>query len=143
MFHLYPANTAQLREQAFALRREVFVTEQRVPAEDEIDAYEDESHHLLLFNDDQAVATARWRQTTEGIKLERFAVRSAWRNQGIGRQLLEAVLNDIQRQAGPGQHLYLHAQLLAVPFYARAGFDRVGDEFDECGIRHVRMDLTR
>lgn len=143
MLHIRPADTDELREQAFALRREVFVTEQQVPAEDEIDAFEDESSHLLLFEDEQLIATARWRQTADGIKLERFAVRSDRRNRGIGRQLLEAVLEDIRRQAGPGQHLYLHAQLRAAPFYARAGFHRVGDEFAECGIQHVRMDLTR
>lgn len=142
MIHIRPVDTDELREQAFALRREVFVTEQQVPAENEIDAFEDTSHHLLLFEDEQAVATARWRETANGIKLERFAVRSAWRNRGIGKRLLEAVLDDIQRQAGPGQQLYLHAQLRAVPFYARAGFQKAGDEFTECGIRHVRMDLT-
>ena len=73
--------------------------------------------------DGTPAGAARWRPTDHGVKLERFAVLAAHRNQQIGAALLHAVLADV-RQEFPAVQVYLHAQLKAVPFYARHGFAR-------------------
>lgn len=130
---------AELKE-AFAIREEVFVIEQEVAPEEEYDEFEETSRHFLSTVDDRPAGTARWRFTDKGIKLERFAVRKAFRGQGVGASLVQAVLDDIAKANGSsGKLLYLHAQLDAMPLYAKFGFEKVGDMFIECDIKHFKM----
>ena len=124
-----------LAEQAFAIRRKVFVEEQGVDANLEYDKEESARHYLLIVGE-KPIATARWRETADGIKLERFAVLPQFRNRGFGEIILEAVLKDV---VPTGKHVYLHSQIRAVPFYKRNGFVEVGEHFFEAGIGHVEM----
>ena len=124
-----------LAEQASAIRYEVFVKEQGIDAALEYDD-EEAAHHYLLFLDDKPVATARWRETENGIKLERFAVLPPFRNQGVGAIILKEVLQDV---AALGKTIYLHAQLKAVRFYERNGFLKLGGQFSEAGGEHFMM----
>jgi len=121
------------------IRKQVFVEEQNVPIEDEIDEYETLAYHYLAFNNDgKPVGTARWRFTPLGYKLERFAVLKAYRNAGIAKSILSSVLKDIMGQS-TDDSIYLHAQMAAVPFYEKNGFTIEGDSFWECDIEHVKM----
>lgn len=140
MIRVLKAGTEALREQAFAIRREVFVVEQCVSPEEEFDEFEDTSTHFVAMGEGgEPVGAARWRRTEKGIKLERFAVKASHRGKGTGSALVEAVLADIGEQAGPGNHLYLHAQLPAVPLYEKHGFQKKGEQFLECEILHYLM----
>ena len=121
--------------QAFAIRKAVFVEEQGVDANLEYD-HEEEARHYLLFLGEKSLATARWRETEKGIKLERFAVLPQFRNRGIGEVILKEVLKDVTSMEKP---IYLHAQLKAVSFYERNGFYKVGEQFTEAGIGHFLM----
>lgn len=127
-------------ESAFAIRHEVFVQGQNVPAEDERDIHDhtDAIHYLARTTDGTACGAARWRPTEKGVKLERFAVLASHRNQEAGAALLRAVLHDV-RAAHPAATVYLHAQLPAVRFYERHGFEKVGEKFAECDIDHYKM----
>ncbi|MFC3417186.1 GNAT family N-acetyltransferase [Algoriphagus hitonicola] len=130
-------------ELAFKIRREVFVDEQGVNPEDEYDEFEEESVHFLASKDGIPVGTARWRFTEYGIKLERFAVLKEARGKGVGEALVSAVLRDIMvHPEAQGKKRYLHAQLQAVPLYAKFGFQKVGDMFEECAILHYKMELA-
>jgi predicted GNAT family N-acyltransferase len=120
-----------------AIRKEVFIEEQQVDPEIEYE-FEEEGHYYLLYQDEKPMATARWRETANGIKLERFAMLKAFRNHGLGAILLNAVLSDVMK---PGQTIYLHAQLKAVNYYKRAGFRETGPHFFEAGIEHVKMEM--
>ena len=124
-----------MAEPACAIRKVVFVEEQGIAAALEYE-HEEEARHYLLFLNDKPIATARWRETEKGIKLERFAVLPQFRNCGMGALLLQAVLRDVS----PAQKMiYLHAQLRAVPFYERNGFCKVGAPFTEAGKTHLMM----
>lgn len=123
-------------EEVFAIRREVFVVEQAVPEEEEYDEYEAESHHYLARVNGLPAATARWRFTEHGVKLERFAVRAPYRKAGVGSAVLQRVLSDLPRDA---EFVYLHAQVPAMNLYARQGFEPVGELFYECDIPHYKM----
>ena len=125
----------ELAEKAFAIRKAVFVEEQGVDARLEYDC-EEESHHYLLFLAEKPIATARWRETEKGIKLERFAVLPQFRNRGIGEIILKEVLKDV---SSLGKKVYLHAQRKAVTFYERNGFTKAGEMFTEAGIEHFLM----
>lgn len=128
-------------EAAFAIRREVFVEEQQVPAEEEYDEFEESSRHFLACANGNPCGTARWRVTTKGIKLERFAVLREFRGQGVGKALVRAVLDDVFRHHTQPEKVYMHAQVTAMPLYEGFGFQSVGDIFDECGIMHYTMVL--
>jgi len=126
----------ELAEKAFAIRREVFVVEQFVDPELEYDEFEQESMHYLLSDDEIPVATARWRETPKGIKLERFATLKEYRNKGIGNKILDEVLKDVIDLRKP---IYLNSQVSAIRFYERSGFVKEGEMFMEANIEHYKM----
>ena len=131
----FSSGDAALAEMAFAIRTAVFVEELGVDATMEYD-HEDEAHHYLLMLADKAIATARWRETDKGIKLERFAVLPGFRNRGIGEIILREVLKDVIPLK---KMIYLHAQINATSFYERNGFTKFGEQFTEAGIEHFVM----
>ena len=120
------------------IRHIVFVGEQNVDPALEYDEYESESVHYLLTVDGEAVATARWRETSKGIKLERFATLSSHRNKGLGAILLQDIMDDILPME---KKIYLNSQLKAIPFYERHGFVKIGEKFLEADIEHFEMIL--
>lgn len=129
------------RAECLAIRFEVFCDEQKVDRGIELDGLDDQCRHYLARRGGRALGTARARPLGGGaVKLERFAVRGAWRGQGIGAALAERALSDARRDGHATA--VLHAQLHAAPFYAKLGFRREGGEFDEAGIPHVRMSLA-
>ncbi len=128
---------------AFHIRELVFVVEQEVDALEEYDEFEDSSIHFLAELDGVPVGTARWRFTSNGVKMERFAVLQEARGQGVGQALVAAVLADINLHPdGKAKKKYLHAQIHAMSLYAKFGFQAVGDQFEECAILHYKMELS-
>ena len=127
---------------AFTIREKVFVEEQGVPATLENDEHDrrDARHYLAHATDGTPAGAARWRETENGVKLERFAVLSGFRNQEIGTALLHAVLTDVQAEL-PDAEVYLNAQLRAITFYERHGFQKEGEMFEEANIQHYKMVL--
>jgi predicted GNAT family N-acyltransferase len=120
----------------FDIRQRVFVDEQKVSREEEYDEYEDQSMHYMLLVEKQPAGTARWRFTSDGVKLERFAILPDFRNNGAGSALVKAVLADVL----PHQKMiYLNAQVPAMNLYRRAGFEAVGELFYEANIPHYKM----
>ena len=126
-----------------AIRDEVFIVEQEVSPEEEYDEFEESSRHFLAFWENQPAGTARWRFTSNGIKLERFAVKKEFRMHGVGAALVQAVLNEVIPKAEKETLIYLHAQVQAIPFYAKANFETFGEEFVEADILHRKMRLIR
>ncbi|GAB3496730.1 GNAT family N-acetyltransferase [Spirosoma knui] len=142
MIEVLPISSPEDLDKAFAIRRQVFVDEQKVSAEEEYDEFEVSSQHFLARADGTPCGTARWRRTSNGIKMERFAVLKAYRGQGVGKALVRAVLDDIfGQQPEPIESIYLHAQVTAIPLYTSFGFVTVGSMFEEAGIQHYKMVL--
>lgn len=134
--------TKEELDTVFDIREKVFVIEQEVDPAEEYDEFEEISTHFLAKLDGQAAGTARWRFTDKGIKLERFAVLKSMRGKGVGQALVRAVVDDIAKHPeSKGKKLYMHAQLDAMPLYAKFGFKQVGDMFEECNILHYKMEL--
>ncbi|MEN2283568.1 GNAT family N-acetyltransferase [Algoriphagus sp. SE2] len=143
MLQVEKVSTEEELSEVFSVRKQVFVLEQNVAPENESDEFEDTSHHFLAKLDQKPVGAARWRVTTKGIKLERFAVLKEERGKGIGTSLVRAVLNDIDSDPeNAGKTKYLHAQLPAVPLYYKFNFIKVGNIFEECNILHYQMELV-
>jgi predicted GNAT family N-acyltransferase len=123
------------------IRHSVFVDEQGVPEKDEFDSHEAESYHFLAFLNGIPVGTARWRKYEGRFKLERFAVLKKFRGKGIGIALVQHLENDIGSliDLKPGS-LFMNAQNQVIDFYLGLGYSLVGDEFEECGIKHTTME---
>ena len=122
-------NNQEMLEDCFYIRKKVFVEEQGVPEESEIDEYESESIHLIGYDNEQPVATA--------VKIERVAVIKSHRGQGIGRMLMQAV-ESLAKDEG----FYvatMNAQCHAIPFYESLNFKMRGNIFLEEGIEHIEM----
>jgi len=121
-----------------AVRREVFIMEQRVPESLEWDDADAQGLHALAV-DAQERAIGTGRLLPDG-HVGRMAVLQAWRRRGVGSAILRLLI-DRARQVG-NTAVHLHAQTHAIDFYARHGFTIHGDEFMEAGIPHRQMSLN-
>lgn len=128
-------NSAADLERVFDIRKTVFVEEQNCPPQLEWENEEVSVHFLATVNGEDAGA-CRWRKTEAGYKLERFAVLKPFRRKGVAGKMIDAILNDLPPSTS---HIYLHAQVAAMPLYLKKGFVSVGDEFEEAGIGHFKM----
>lgn len=122
---------------AFALRREVFVLEQQVPEEEELDEHDMSATHLVAISGGEVVGTLRLVQTEQHVKIGRVAVRVSARGKGIAKAMMVQGM-DTMRQQGRDK-FYLAAQADKLGFYQKLGFTAFGDVFDDAGIPHLSM----
>ncbi len=118
-----------------SVRDTVFGQEQKVARELDWDGIDPHCIHVVA-TDDNGNPIGTGRMQPDG-KIGRMAVLEYWRGRGVGRKMLEALVESA-RSHGIAQ-VHLHAQVHAVPFYERSGFQRAGTEFMEAGIRHINM----
>lgn len=135
-------STEEQLKQALEIRHHVFVIEQQVPAEIEIDQYDvisPDVHHVLLSTDGQAVATGRLiYYSKDTAKMQRIAVLESHRSFGYGRVLLLA-MEELARELGLSYSV-LDAQCQAQKFYEKLGYEVISEEpFYDADILHVRM----
>jgi predicted GNAT family N-acyltransferase len=123
------------RADASRIRELVFVHEQGVPPELEMDAEDAHCDHALAYAED-GIAVATGRLLPDG-HIGRMAVLKAWRGKGAGALVLQALV-ERARQRGHARAC-LNAQITAAGFYRRYGFEVSGAEFMEAGITHVAM----
>ena len=124
------------RPLAAPIRFEVFVEEQRVPPEIELDEMDARCVHAVAFHEEKAIGTGRL--LPDG-HIGRMAVLSAWRGQGVGALLLANLIQKARERGD--REVALSAQVHAVPFYLRHGFAPEGPEYEEAGIAHQAMRL--
>lgn len=124
----------QHRQAAAALRQQVFVVEQGVPAELELDEMDAQSLHAVAYQDGVPVATGRL--LPDG-HIGRMAVRQDARRAGTGSLVLCALMDEARRRGD--RDVVLHAQLSARDFYVRHGFEPEGEVFMDAGIEHIAM----
>jgi|SRR5699024_3180406 len=127
--------------QALSIRKEVFIKEQQVPEELEIDELESQAEHVVLFAEDQPIGTARILEKEPALyKIQRVAILKPQRGKGLGFALMQEAEHHIRRLGG--SKMILDAQLHAIPFYESLGFSPQGKEFLDAGIPHRRMTKT-
>ena len=130
--------TAEDYEKCLAIRRKVFIEEQHVPEEIEIDEYEKTSKHFLVTIEGNPVATGRLRTKGTLIKFERIASLSSVRGRGTGKILMKCML-EFALENYPQHQPAMHAQKSAYGFYEKLGWKAVGEEFMEADIPHQLM----
>ena len=131
------AQTASEKEQAFQVRQTVFVLEQRVPPEEEMDEYDEQSIHFLGVVDEKPVAASRLRFIDIYGKLERICVLQSYRGQSFGKQMIQFMEKYIWENGYTNAKL--NAQTHALNFYKHLGYKVISDTFLDAGIPHVTM----
>lgn len=124
-----------------AIRHEVFIKGQNVPAHEEVDGLDPDSVHYLLFKNQYAAGTARVRQLDDVAKIERVAILDAYQGQGLGRVLMNFIIQELNTSSGV-KKAQLGAQTHAIPFYEKLGFVICSDEYLDAGIAHKNMQLN-
>ena len=129
----------ELGAHAQAIRTQVFIEEQNIPAEMEWDTADAQAVHALASNRfGLPLGPGRLLQHAPGVaRIGRMAVSQTVRGSGVGRALLNA-LSAVAQQRGDHE-IVLHAQTSAQAFYARSGFSPRGAVFEEAGIAHIEM----
>lgn len=139
MVQVRTGSWAELAGDARRIRTQVFVEEQRIAQDLEWDDADAAAVHAVAYNRlGQAIATGRLLQPGPGVaKIGRMAVHQALRGSGVGRQVLHALLE--AARARGDREASLHAQRSAQAFYRAAGFEPLGEIFEEAGIPHIEM----
>ena len=130
----------EAKASAFLVRQEVFILEQGVPAELELDEFDPLAAHVLAHLNGRCIGTGRLVNLGSGkAQIGRMAVLSPYRNQGVGKQILEKLIDLAKSQVA--ESIVLHAQVAAISFYEKLGFQTQGPIYDEAGIPHRNMIL--
>jgi predicted GNAT family N-acyltransferase len=132
---------AEAEVDAYRIRKTVFIEEQAVPEEMELDLYDAQAQHALLYQNSQCIGTARLVVQSDGVgKIGRMAILSPYRRHGFGAELLGALIS-FGKSQGIARFV-LNAQMVAIPFYEKFGFQAHGPVYDEAGIPHRSMMLV-
>lgn len=124
---------------ALKIRYDVFIKEQQVPEELEIDELETRAEHMVMYEHDQPVGTGRIYESEKGVyKIQRVAIDKRYRGQGIGFLLMKEIENHIGKKHANAE-IILDAQIHALPFYQKLGFVSEGPVFMDAGISHKKM----
>ncbi len=141
---LFDVHDAGRMAAAFAVRVPVFVDEQHVPADEEIDEHDRtdaDARHALVRDGGKPVAAGRYyRVDGTTAQVGRMAVLSGYRGRRIGRRLLDALIEDARARGFT--RVALNAQDHAVAFYLKAGFSPCGETLGECDILHQPMEFA-
>ena len=137
-FRVEPADYAVDFQDLRAVREPVFVVEQQVPLELEWDELDPKCRHVIARDDaHRPIGTGR---LTPEHKIGRMAVLKEWRGRGVGEALLLALIEQARELGLP--EVSLHAQVDAIGFYEKFGFEGYGERFEEAGIQHQSMRLA-
>ncbi|MGN7471637.1 GNAT family N-acetyltransferase [Brevibacillus sp. SAFN-007a] len=140
-YRIQKVTSDQAMQDALAVRRAVFIEEQEVPADLEIDEHDRQGSgtlHFVAYNEQEPVGASRLRPYAPGVaKIERVAVLKQERGTGLGRQIMLA-MEEAAKELGYDS-LKLNAQTHAQRFYEKLGYEPHGDVFHEAGIAHIAM----
>lgn len=122
---------------AFSIRKKVFIEEQGVPEDIELDSIDQTSVHIVIYDDDKPIGTGRLLEEDGLTLIGRIAVLKEYRSQKIGSR----VVNRLRAKAfeNGAEEVHLHAQKAVQKFYEKLGFEAYGVEFEEAGILHISM----
>lgn len=122
-----------------SIRTAVFTNEQGANAAEEFDEFDNSSDSVfaLLYEGEDAVATARIANTEKGVKIGRIAVLKSCRGKGYGAVIVNKVTEKAFNMGA--DIVYVDAQNYAVPFYEKLGFKIIGNEIMDRGLPHIPM----
>lgn len=130
-------NSDKQLEQAYHVRMVVFVEEQHVPPEEELDAYDKDAIHFIGYQKTMPIAASRLRLVEDYGKLERICILKPHRGKSYGKQLIKQMEHIILEKGHTKAKL--NAQTHAENFYQQLGYETISGEFLDAGIPHITM----
>lgn len=127
-------------EACVALRRAVFIVEQGISEEDEIDNLDGVGIHILARDNGEPVGTARLLISGTTGKIGRICVLKSHRGTGLGAAIVNHSV-DVLKARGDLDRIALGAQEYAIGFYEKLGFQVCGPIYDDAGIPHREMEI--
>ena len=125
--------------EAFKVRKEVFVEEQGISEDIELDNNDSEAMHIVVKDGKRVIGTARVLfPSLDVAKIERMAILRHFRGKGIGSRIISFLLAELRNRQT--RKVVLHAQYSSVAFYKSHGFAESSIPFNEAGIRHLKME---
>lgn len=137
MYEVIAGGWEQLEKDAKYIREQVFIQEQGIASEDEWDDFDATAVHFMVYDKEQPIATAR---LLPQHSVGRVAVLMPYRKQGIGKILMQDIIDYARNQKLP--YLKLSAQTYVTAFYLALGFKVQGEVYQDCGIPHIDMVLA-
>tara|TARA_B100000768_G_scaffold95412_1_gene89119 strand:+ start:315 stop:749 length:435 start_codon:yes stop_codon:yes gene_type:complete len=122
-----------------SLRRTVFIEEQNVPENEEVDGDDPNCDHILLTISDDPVGAARLKYYDNFVKVQRVCVLKNYRGQGIGSNIINFIIKHIEKN-DIRNSVRLGSQIHALEFYKGLGFVEFGEEYLDAGILHKDME---
>lgn len=122
------------------LRRTVFIEEQNVPENEEVDGDDPDCDHILLTVSDIPVGAARLKYYNDFIKVQRVCVLKNYRGQGIGSKIINFIIRHVEKN-DIRSSVRLGSQIHALEFYKGLGFIEFGEEYLDAGILHKDMEF--
>ena len=125
-------------EGAFEVRRKVFIEEQGISEDLELDGRDSEALHIVVKDGERIIGTTRVLfLATNRAKIERMAVLIPFRRKRIGTRIISFLTEELQKKQI--EKVFLHAQYPVIAFYKSVGFKKQPPPFWEAGIKHVKM----
>ncbi|MGK8803205.1 GNAT family N-acetyltransferase [Acinetobacter seifertii] len=137
MYKVIADDWEQLEKDVKYIREQVFIQEQGITPEDEWDDFDAIAVHFMVYDKEQLIATAR---LLPQHSVGRVAVLMPYRKQGIGKILMQHIIDYARNQKLP--YLKLSAQTHVTAFYEALGFQVQGEVYQDCGIPHIDMTLA-
>lgn len=125
---------------AFDIRKQVFIKEQNVPEEIEIDGSDKDAKNMILTINNKSIGTGRLIVIDDKMYVGRVAILKEHRKKGYATHLINFLLNEAKNMGY--NEVFIHAQSYAKDFYEKLGFKKFGEEFLEANIPHVNMKIT-
>lgn len=120
--------------EVMVLRNRVFVVGQKITEEPEVDGLDPQCKHLLMWSDGELLGTARLFWEKSPVMVGRICVDISKQRRGLGTTLMEHLQNYLGNRSAA-----MHAQAYLEDWYARLGWRRHGEVFEEAGIPHIHM----
>jgi predicted GNAT family N-acyltransferase len=125
--------------QTIKIREIVFIMEQNVSKELEMDQFDKESEHFIAYLNNNPIGCARIRKVYDYVKLERIAILKEYRGNGFGRELTNFLINYCNKKGF--NEIHINSQIYVSNFYEKLGFKKIGEKFLEANIEHIEMIL--
>ncbi|WP_210469582.1 GNAT family N-acetyltransferase [Sporosarcina sp. 6E9] len=141
MFDVKIVTTTQEKEDAFSVRRKVFVEEQGVPLSLELDELDKTADHFVVYTENTPIGAGRIRESDSGIgKVERVCILPEFRGKHLGKLIMQAL--EDHAASKEFEKIVLNAQSYAIPFYEKIGYVITSPEFMDADIPHRTMEKT-
>lgn len=138
MIQAHQVQTESEYQDALTIRRKVFIEEQGVPIHLELDQYESEAVHFIVYDDTTPIGAGRYRSYEPGTaKIERICILPSYRGKNFGNLLMDKI--ESVAKSNEFSFVKLNSQSAAIPFYKKRGYTISSPEFMDAGIPHRAM----